>query len=263
MSPTVFVTGPTGTMGGAAAHEFLRRGWAVRATIRDDTTPVAAALKAAGAVLVRGDWDDEAALKQALHGCTAVFLNLLSDFKDFTSERRHGQAILDLARHARRLLVRLGRAQPALRSHNWHAWGASARRPWRPCSTTSPHSMPRRGPTATAVSPNGPTRSCAPAGFMANLLEPQSALLRRPAPAQTGARVDDGAEARTRCCRWWTSATWLRSRLRRSKTPSILAGGRSRSCRRSRSWGALRGASWRSGFCRMRSCRARCRRTGC
>ncbi len=100
MSPTVFVTGPTGTMGGAAAHEFLRRGWAVRATVRDETTPVAVALKAAGAVLVRGDWSDEAALKQALYGCTAVFLNLLPDFSDFTSERRHGQAILDLARAA-------------------------------------------------------------------------------------------------------------------------------------------------------------------
>ncbi|KAI0801444.1 hypothetical protein C8Q74DRAFT_1242124 [Fomes fomentarius] len=100
MSPTVFVTGPTGTMGGAAAHEFLRRGWAVRATVRDDTTPVAVALKAAGAVLVRGDWNNEAALKQALHGCTALFLNLLPDFSDFASERRHGQAILDLARAA-------------------------------------------------------------------------------------------------------------------------------------------------------------------
>ncbi len=100
MSPTVFVTGSTGTLGGAAAHEFLHRGWAVRATVRDDTTPVAVALKAAGAVLVRGDWNDEAALKQTLHGCTAVFLNLMPDFTDFTSERRHGQAILDLARAA-------------------------------------------------------------------------------------------------------------------------------------------------------------------
>ncbi|KAI0762857.1 hypothetical protein C8Q74DRAFT_1292358 [Fomes fomentarius] len=100
MSPTVFVTGSTGTLGGAAAHEFLRHGWGVRATVRDDTTPIAVALRAAGAVLVRGDWNDEAALKQALHGCTTVFLNLIPDFADFTSEGRHGQAILDLARAA-------------------------------------------------------------------------------------------------------------------------------------------------------------------
>ena len=71
-SPIV-VTGATGKQGGATARRLLADGLSVRALVRDTTTPAATALAAAGAVLVRGDFDDPASLPPALDGAAAVF----------------------------------------------------------------------------------------------------------------------------------------------------------------------------------------------
>ncbi|MFJ3310616.1 NmrA family NAD(P)-binding protein [Streptomyces sp. NPDC086549] len=44
---TVLVTGATGNQGGATFRHLLADSWHVRALVRDDTTPAAAALAAA------------------------------------------------------------------------------------------------------------------------------------------------------------------------------------------------------------------------
>lgn len=71
--PPILVTGATGRQGGATARRLLAGGRAVRALVRDTTTPAAAALAAAGARLVRGDFDDPASLPPVLDGAAAVF----------------------------------------------------------------------------------------------------------------------------------------------------------------------------------------------
>jgi uncharacterized protein YbjT (DUF2867 family) len=69
----VLITGATGKQGGATARRLLAEGRPVRALVRDTTAPSAAALAAAGAQLMRGDFDDPASLPPALDGAAAVF----------------------------------------------------------------------------------------------------------------------------------------------------------------------------------------------
>ncbi|GAA2291963.1 NmrA/HSCARG family protein [Nonomuraea roseoviolacea subsp. roseoviolacea] len=70
---TVVVTGATGNQGGATARHLLAAGWHVRALVRDDTSPAAVALAAAGAELVRGDLDDRASVEAAVRGAHGVY----------------------------------------------------------------------------------------------------------------------------------------------------------------------------------------------
>ncbi|MDQ0791600.1 NmrA/HSCARG family protein [Streptomyces sp. B1I3] len=69
----VLVTGATGNQGGATSRHLLANGWHVRALVRDDTTPAAAALAAAGAELVRGDLDDRASIEEAARGAYGLY----------------------------------------------------------------------------------------------------------------------------------------------------------------------------------------------
>ncbi|GGT61878.1 NmrA family NAD(P)-binding protein [Actinomadura citrea] len=69
----ILISGATGKQGGATARRLLAEGRPVRALVRDLTAPAAAALAAAGAQLVRGDFDDAASLPPALDGVAAVF----------------------------------------------------------------------------------------------------------------------------------------------------------------------------------------------
>jgi uncharacterized protein YbjT (DUF2867 family) len=69
----IVVTGATGKQGGATVRRLLAEGRPVRALVRDTTAPAATALAAAGARLVRGDFDDPASLPPALDGAAALF----------------------------------------------------------------------------------------------------------------------------------------------------------------------------------------------
>ncbi|MFG6198259.1 NmrA family NAD(P)-binding protein [Nonomuraea sp. JJY05] len=69
----ILITGATGKQGGATARRLLAEGRKVRALVRDPAAPGAAELAAAGAQLVRGDFDDPASLPPALDGAAAVF----------------------------------------------------------------------------------------------------------------------------------------------------------------------------------------------
>jgi uncharacterized protein YbjT (DUF2867 family) len=70
---TILVTGGTGNQGGATARHLLADGWHVRALVRDEGAPAAAALAAAGAELVRGDLDERASVDAAVHGSYGVY----------------------------------------------------------------------------------------------------------------------------------------------------------------------------------------------
>ncbi|MEV0830564.1 NmrA/HSCARG family protein [Nonomuraea rubra] len=100
----ILVTGATGKQGGATARRLLAGGWNVRALVRDPAAPAAAELAAAGARLVRGDFDDPASLPPALDGVAAVFgvppVAFGPDGPQPELEAARGRALIDAAAKA-------------------------------------------------------------------------------------------------------------------------------------------------------------------
>jgi uncharacterized protein YbjT (DUF2867 family) len=103
-SRPILVTGATGKQGGATARRLLAEGRPVRALVRDTTTAGATALAAAGAQLVRGDFDDPASLPPALDGAAAVFaippVALGPTGPETRLEAARGRALIDAAAEA-------------------------------------------------------------------------------------------------------------------------------------------------------------------
>ncbi|KAK1981389.1 hypothetical protein LZ30DRAFT_592810 [Colletotrichum cereale] len=97
---TVFVSGATGTVGGAVAENLLSAGVSVRALARDPDSPAAQALSALGASIVPGSFDDDGALAEATAGVTGAFLNLMPDFVDHAWELRTARRIMAAAKAA-------------------------------------------------------------------------------------------------------------------------------------------------------------------
>lgn len=65
------VTGGSGFVGGRLISHLLVRGWQVRALARSAESE--AQVKALGATPVRGELDNEQALRKAMQGCEIVF----------------------------------------------------------------------------------------------------------------------------------------------------------------------------------------------
>ncbi|KAI9904224.1 hypothetical protein N3K66_000753 [Trichothecium roseum] len=97
MPPTVFVCGTTGCQGSAVAAALLSRGASVRSVTRDPTSPAAVAAASKGIHLTPGNYDDPEALRAALAGCAAVFLNFMPDFADPGANLRQAKLILATA----------------------------------------------------------------------------------------------------------------------------------------------------------------------
>ncbi|KAK7749116.1 hypothetical protein SLS62_008403 [Diatrype stigma] len=77
MSPPqkIFVTGATGTQGGGVARHALRAGHSVYAFVRTPSSSTSQALAAAGATLVPGSFEDDAAsLARVMRGMDALYL---------------------------------------------------------------------------------------------------------------------------------------------------------------------------------------------
>lgn len=98
----VLVTGATGKQGGAVAAALLERGVPVRALVRDPGAAAAIALRARGAVLARGDFDDPGSLRVACEGARAVFSVQHPNMADLESdsERAQGKNLVEAARAA-------------------------------------------------------------------------------------------------------------------------------------------------------------------
>ncbi|UCF68451.1 MAG: NmrA/HSCARG family protein [Acidobacteriota bacterium] len=96
----VLVTGATGRQGGAVARHLLARDVTVRALTRRPDSERAQRLAAAGAQIVKGDFDDRASLARALEGVYGVFS--VQDFWEhgYDGEVRQGKALADEAKAA-------------------------------------------------------------------------------------------------------------------------------------------------------------------
>ena len=119
---TIVVTGATGNQGGATTRFLLADGWHVRALVRDDTTPAAASLAAAGAELVRGDLDDPASLETAVRGAYGVFSVQSANPNELTQ----GTNVVDAAKAAgvRHLVYSsVGGAESQNGFYREHGWG--------------------------------------------------------------------------------------------------------------------------------------------
>ena len=99
-NPTIFVVSATGTQGGAVARLAIKNQWTVHATTRDPNSAAAQMLASLNVKITRGDWDDEAALREGMAGCNFLFLNTFPDFVDKTHERRQAQRILRITKEA-------------------------------------------------------------------------------------------------------------------------------------------------------------------
>jgi len=91
----IMVTGATGAQGGSVARALLADGhFAVRALSRNPDSEKAAALRAAGAEVVRGDLADSTSVKKALEGCTACF-GVTNFWEHFDAEFEQGKNLIE------------------------------------------------------------------------------------------------------------------------------------------------------------------------
>src|SRR4051794_38009402 len=101
---TILVTGATGRQGGATTRRLLADGWRVRSLTRDPASAAAAALAAAGAEVVGGDFADPDSLRRAASGVHGVFLvppvAFGPDGLDDELEFARGRAAIDAAADA-------------------------------------------------------------------------------------------------------------------------------------------------------------------
>lgn len=100
MAPHVFVCAATGTQGGALARQLRALGWEVTTTTRDPSSAAAQALTSIGVDVHKGDWTDNAALEKAIAGSDFLFLNLMPDLANLSSEAEHGKNVVRIARAA-------------------------------------------------------------------------------------------------------------------------------------------------------------------
>ena len=96
----ILVAGATGRFGGIAGL-LLARGHAVRAATRDPARPEAARLAAAGAEIVRADFEDPARLAAAAAGMDAVFASGTAHRAGPAGEERHGRNLAEALSGAR------------------------------------------------------------------------------------------------------------------------------------------------------------------
>lgn len=96
----VVVTGATGSQGGAAVRALVDDGATVRALTRRPDSKAADALRARGALPVKGDLDDADSLARACEGADVVFAVTEAMRNGAVAEERHGRALVDAATHA-------------------------------------------------------------------------------------------------------------------------------------------------------------------
>ncbi|GAB4106301.1 NmrA/HSCARG family protein [Micromonospora taraxaci] len=96
---TVLVLGATGKQGGSTARHLLRRGWSVRAFVRDPNAAKARALADLGATLAVGDLEDAESVRQAMKDAYGVFsIQTPMSEHGVEGEERHGKTCADAAK---------------------------------------------------------------------------------------------------------------------------------------------------------------------
>ena len=70
---SILVLGATGQQGGSVADALLKKGWPVRALVRDPSSAKSVQLREAGVELCQGDMADAVSLRRAMDGAHGVF----------------------------------------------------------------------------------------------------------------------------------------------------------------------------------------------
>ncbi|KAI6782567.1 NmrA-like family domain-containing protein-like protein [Emericellopsis cladophorae] len=88
--PTFFLNNITGLQGSATARYLLDQPSppTIVALCRDPTSPKAQAFQKQGVTLIKGDWDNAAAIEEGVKGADAVFMNFMPDFNDWSANLR-------------------------------------------------------------------------------------------------------------------------------------------------------------------------------
>lgn len=71
--PLILVFGATGQQGGSVAAALIKAGWPVRVMVRNSLSDASLRLRAAGAEVVEGTFDDTEAMRAAMQGAYGVF----------------------------------------------------------------------------------------------------------------------------------------------------------------------------------------------
>lgn len=99
-SLTILVTGATGQQGGAVARRLLADGHNVRAFSRTDDSPAARDLRALGAEVITGSFDDRDSLERAANGADAIFAMSTPFEGGIATEVRQGRNVFLAAKAA-------------------------------------------------------------------------------------------------------------------------------------------------------------------
>ncbi|KAL4955911.1 hypothetical protein BDW69DRAFT_159646 [Aspergillus filifer] len=118
---TIFVCGASGTQGGAITTHLLRTNTKIHAIARDPSSERNQSLATAGATLFPGSFDDQVSLRNAMKGCTALFLNLSPSFTDGNQELAQAKRIISIAKEAdiNQIIYSSGLIQNAENSQYW------------------------------------------------------------------------------------------------------------------------------------------------
>jgi len=95
-SPTIFVTGATGKVGGAAVKKLLQENFKVKALCRNPDSEKAKALKTLGADVIRGDLNDINSYEHHLENIDGIF-SVQTYENGIDKEIRQGESLADLA----------------------------------------------------------------------------------------------------------------------------------------------------------------------
>ncbi|MFK8185895.1 MAG: NmrA/HSCARG family protein [Phormidesmis sp.] len=98
----ILVVGATGKQGGAVARHLLNNGFEVRALTRNQESPAASRLAAAGAIITVGDLEDVESLVKAMAGVGGVFSiqNYWAKGVGYEGEIRQGKNLANAAKRA-------------------------------------------------------------------------------------------------------------------------------------------------------------------
>ena len=100
MSSPVFVLGATGNQGGFVARHLRKANVPVHALVRDPSSAKSKALEAIGVTIFPGSWNDTGALRTAMQGTKAAFINFMPSFTDPLQELRDVEIALAAAKDA-------------------------------------------------------------------------------------------------------------------------------------------------------------------
>jgi uncharacterized protein YbjT (DUF2867 family) len=97
-----FICGATGTQGGAVTRALLNTAPkpSIHALARDPSSPKAKALEDLGVKLTPGDFNNNEALRAAISGTSAIFMNFMPDFADWGANLRQVNDIIAIAKEA-------------------------------------------------------------------------------------------------------------------------------------------------------------------